>query len=114
MRAWGRFWPISANSGSHQLTYSDPFGCTARMTVEVDEINAGRDEAACPGSAPFVLSDFEPGGGVWSGPWVNDSGLFDPQIADSFEVTYSVNGCTDTKMIYVDQIDLDKRVDTVL
>lgn len=111
--AEGLFLADSAQSGSNSIQYTDPFGCTNTMIIEVNAIDAGRDQAACPGADPFVLEGFEPSGGNWSGSWVNDTGLFTPAVMDSFELTYSVNGCTDVKKVYVDSIQIPSGIDTL-
>ncbi|MEM6801933.1 MAG: gliding motility-associated C-terminal domain-containing protein [Bacteroidota bacterium] len=102
----GFFHPDSAGDGLHTIGYEDIYGCTSRMQIRVNGIDAGRDEAACTGAPPFGLIDYEPLGGRWSGTHVSDSGIFQPIEAGIFTLTYSVNGCTDEKEVIVGAIDL--------
>ena len=102
----GFFHPDSAGGGRHAVTYFDPIGCYDSTIITIEPIDAGPDEAACPGSAPFFVSDFYPAGGTWSGPNIQSNGLFDPSASGAYTVSYSVNGCTATKTIYVDTIIL--------
>lgn len=108
--AVGTFHPDSAGDGLHTIEYEDEFGCQSRMKIQVNGIYAGRDEAACTSAPPFAFVDFEPKGGVWSGSFVADSGVFTPQQSGIFTLTYSVNGCTDTKDVVVGSIDLTSAV----
>lgn len=104
--ALGTFHPDSANDGLHTIRYEDVFGCKSQMHIQVNGIDAGRDEAACTGAPAFTLIEYEPIGGTWSGPHVNSQGLFSPRSPGVFTLTYSVNGCTDTKDVAVGSIDL--------
>lgn len=109
----GTFDPDTAGPGSHVLTYGIPGGCEAEITLFVDSMDAGLDEAACPGTAPFLIVDNTPQGGTWSGPFIQPNGLFDPSTVGSYVVTYSAGNCSDTKTINVDNITGETQLDTV-
>ena len=99
----GEFHPDSSGPGLHTITYVGPNGCAADMQITVQQIDAGFPEAVCPDEAPFLLDGFIPPGGTWSGPNVAPNGLFTPpDSVDVFTVSYTNNGCTDTKEVYVD------------
>lgn len=81
--------------------------CKDSVTITVKAINAGPPNAACPGSAPFTVSNFSPTGGTWSGPNINSAGLITPpNNSGSFIVTYSWNGCLSNKTINIDSLDI--------
>ncbi|HRH70302.1 MAG TPA: gliding motility-associated C-terminal domain-containing protein [Flavobacteriales bacterium] len=109
----GTFDPDTAGPGAHVLTYGIPGGCEAAITLFVDSMDAGLDEAACPGTAPFMIQDNTPQGGTWSGPFIQPNGLFDPSTVGSYVVTYSAGSCSDTKTINVDNITGQTQLDTV-
>lgn len=109
----GTFDPDTAGPGAHVLTYGIPGGCEAAITLFVDSMDAGSDEAACPGTAPFQIVDNTPAGGTWSGPFITPGGVFDPSTIGSYTVTYSAGACSDTKTINVDQITGQTQLDTV-
>lgn len=108
----GTFDPSVSKSGTFAVTYKND-SCTDIVNVTVKAINAGPPNAACPGSAPFMVSNFSPAGGSWSGPNISSSGIITPPAsATSFTVTYSWNGCSSTKVINIDGITT-KKSDTV-
>lgn len=109
----GTFDPDTAGPGIHVLTYGIPGGCEAEITLFVDSMDAGLDEAACPGTAPFMIVDNTPQGGVWSGPFIQPNGQFNPSTVGSYVVTYAAGNCTDTKVINVDYITGETQLDTV-
>lgn len=109
----GTFDPDTAGPGSHLLTYGIPGGCEAMITVFVDSMDAGLDEAACPGTAPFQIVDNTPAGGAWSGPFITPGGVFDPSTVGSYVITYLAGVCSDTKTINVDDITGQTQLDTV-
>ncbi|MFN4123574.1 MAG: gliding motility-associated C-terminal domain-containing protein [Flavobacteriales bacterium] len=104
----GIFDPDSANPGLNLIQYayfySSNFFCADTMFIDLRPISAGFDEAACPGSDPFQLTGNIPEGGTWSGLFTNSTGLFDPQAQGAYEITYTFNGCSDVKMVFVDFI----------
>lgn len=102
----GTFDPSVTGAGTFDVTYYDPNGCPVIFQVTVLPINAGPDEAACPGTAPFLVSGFSPAGGTWSGPNITAGGLFNPNVAGTYTVTYTVGTCSDTKTIIVQNISL--------
>lgn len=101
----GIFHPDTAGAGVHTVYYTRPNGCVDSVEVTVLQINIGYDEAACPGTAPFMVSEFAPSGGTWSGNGITADGTFDPVAVGNHTVTYTApNGCTDTKVIHVDDL----------
>lgn len=104
----GTFVGDSALAGINPVGYYLPitptFGCTSMVNINLLPIDAGMPEAACPGSAPFFLTGFAPPGGIWSGPNISPQGQFDPNTEGVFTVTYTVNGCSESRQIYVDSI----------
>ena len=108
----GTFNPAISGSGTFAVSYKKD-SCTDIVNVTVRAINAGPPNAACPGSAPFMVSNFSPTGGTWSGPNISSAGLITPTSNKStFTVTYSWNGCTADKIIHIDGINII-RSDTV-
>jgi gliding motility-associated-like protein len=98
----GIFNPDNAGGGQHTVYYTAPNGCVDSVIISVLPVNAGYDEAACPGTAAFTVSEFNPAGGIWSGSGITSGGVFNPTSVGDFTVTYTApNGCTDTKIIHV-------------
>ncbi|MES2618331.1 MAG: gliding motility-associated C-terminal domain-containing protein [Bacteroidota bacterium] len=93
-------------SGSGVFTVSYKIGnCSDNVVVTVRAINAGPPNAACPNSPPFMVSNFSPPGGTWSGSNITSAGMITPPASSgSFIVTYSWNGCTSNKTINIDGI----------
>jgi len=105
----GRFDPSVSKSGSFNISYKLD-SCSDIVVVNVTAILAGPPNAACPSSAPFIVSNFSPAGGTWSGTNISTSGVFTPpSVAGTFVVTYSWNGCTDKKTINIGGINIKKR-----
>lgn len=101
---WGTYKPADAGPGTHTITYTLN-GCSATMEITVTQIDAGGNYVICPEESPIQLNGV-PSGGTWSGIGVSSSGLYDPTIAPSptnDTLTYSLNGCTDTRVVYVQQ-----------
>lgn len=101
---WGRFNPAAAGPGTHTITYAIN-GCTETVEITVTEIDAGGNYVICPEEDPIQLTA-TPAGGTWSGIGVSPSGLYDPTIPPDLTndtITYTVNGCSDTRVIYVQQ-----------
>lgn len=87
-------------------------GCSDTTLITVRAIFGGPPNSACPGSAPFMLYNFSPAGGTWSGSNVDAGGRFTPLDTGVFTLTYSWNGCVDTKQVIVRGTTLP-RYDTV-
>lgn len=98
--AAGLFDPPTAGAGQHAEIYHFA-GCTDTTIVNVIAFDAGPPDASCPGLSPFQVTGHNPAGGVWSGPYIDSTGLFDPVDTGSYTVTYTWNGCTDTKTVNV-------------
>lgn len=129
---WGGFWsgsgiidqvqgifdPDSAAAGLNLIQYayyySSTFFCADTLFIDLRPITAGFDEAACPGSDPFLLSGNSPAGGIWSGPFTTNTGLFDPQVQGVYEITYTFDGCSDVKTVFVDFItNIPAEIDSI-
>lgn len=101
---WASYDPAIAGPGTHTVTY-DINGCSETVDVTVTGIDAGSDYVICPEEDPIQLTG-TPAGGAWSGIGVSISGLYDPTIAPNptnDTLTYTVNGCSDKRVIYVQQ-----------
>jgi gliding motility-associated-like protein len=108
----GTFNPAVAGSGVFNITYQNG-KCSDIVIVTVKAINAGPPNAACPNSNPFLVTNFSPTGGTWSGPNINSVGIVTPPSTNgTFQVTYTWNGCTAKKDINIGGISL-KKVDTL-
>lgn len=102
----GIFVPDSG-AGMPWTYYTDLNGCTDSIQSEVYSVWAGYDQAACPGSASFQLTNGVPAGGIWSGPHTTASGVFTPSTAGNYTITYTTtDGCTDTKQVGVENISM--------
>ena len=98
----GIFDPDNSGGGQHTVYYTAPNGCVDSVIISVLNVNAGDEEAACPGTAAFTVSEFNPPGGTWSGSGISSAGVFNPSSVGDFTVTYTApNGCSDTKIIHV-------------
>ncbi|MBK9195014.1 MAG: PKD domain-containing protein [Flavobacteriales bacterium] len=85
-------------------------GCpgTATTTVTVNPlpvVNAGPDVTLCDQPIPYALTGFSPAGGSWSGsPNVTAGGVFTPNGAGTFNLTYTYtdgNGCVNNDQVTV-------------
>ena len=109
----GWFDPSEAEGGLHEITYRI-FGCSETFFIYVHPIYAGNNRSACPQQDAFVLHDFYPPGGTWSGPGIIDAetGLFDPnpnsgaQFNSDLVYTHP-NGCSDDVRIFVRQTHIE-------
>lgn len=97
----GTFHPDTAGVGTHEVLYwRNDCADTAIITVAL--ISAGADDAACPGTAPFMVSGGIPAGGTWSGSGITSTGQFNPLAPGLFPVTYTApNGCSHTKTVHI-------------
>ena len=101
--------------GSFTLTYTfiSSSGCSNSDTrvvnvVSAASIDAGPNRTSCIGSTPFQLNAVT-AGGTWSGStYVTSSGIFNPAVVGSYNLTYSVNDgiCTSTDVISVNVFGL--------
>ena len=66
----------------------------------------------CPNKSAFPLYWYGPAGGSWTGPKVTSAGLFTPDTAGTYVVTYEWKGCKSTKTVFVQSIKVPER-DTV-
>ena len=94
----GLFDPIIAGVGNHSITYTISGTCPdsySEVIIVQESITAmiGNVNNLCAGSSPIPLVG-TPSGGNWSGPGVNNNGLFDPSIAGvgSHNISYSFGG----------------------
>jgi len=111
----GMFDPDTAMQGTHAIYYKASEGCSDTITITVLPMDAGFDEAACPGSPAFSLSGFIPSGGVWSGyDELTSGGIFNPDSVGVFTVNYThPNGCTDFKQVYVQSLVVSATTDSI-
>ena len=111
-----QFWRWSNSGGLRMdvVTYVAPNGCQTTDEFYTLPINAGSIQAACQGSAPFMVNGGTPTGGTWSGPHVDASGMFDPTTEGSFVITYNApNGCRRNKRVNVGPQIIMPDVDTI-
>lgn len=93
--AGGQFTANGTGTFTLTYTYTDANGCTNSDQADVTVVpvtnpaNAGADLSVCVGSAPVQLTG-QPAGGAWSGTGVTSGGLFTPNTAGSFVLTYGV------------------------
>jgi hypothetical protein len=94
----GVFDPNIAGPGNHAITYSIFGTCPDSYTdiiVVQESVNAiiGNVGNLCATAAPIPLIG-NPGGGVWTGPGISSSGIFDPTVAGvgSHNIGYSIDG----------------------
>ncbi len=92
----GEFTPSGV--GTFELTYSftDANGCSNDDAIVVEvidpiEVDAGPDLSFCAGIGGQQLNAPTPGG-TWSGDGVTASGVFTPEIAGNYTLTYAVGG----------------------
>lgn len=111
----GTFDPDTAMQGTHAILYTSNGTCRDTIMITVLPMDAGFDEAACPGSPPFNLSGYIPFGGTWSGyDELTPAGLFNPDSLGIFVVTYThPNGCTDFKQVFVQPLVVSPTTDSI-
>lgn len=107
----GTLTPNSGITGSRVYTYRlDLNGCRDSIQVSVNinpipAVSAGPNISVCASGAPVPLTNATPAGGIWTGPGVNDSGLFNPNLVSAgvHALTYSFteNGCTGSSQMTV-------------
>lgn len=103
----GRFHPDSAKPGTWKIAYKYG-GCSDTVLVTVRAISGGWPNASCPGAAPFAVFNYAPAGGVWSGPKITPGGIFNPDSAGIYKVTYTWNGCSAQKTINVQALTINQ------
>ena len=104
--------PVS--SGIVAITYSvTSNGCTGTDTrvitfVPAPAVDAGPGQTICGLTGNIQMEGFFPSNGIWSGPGINQQGVFNPtgsQLGTEVTVTYAAtqNGCTasSTKTLFV-------------
>ncbi len=97
----GNFDPNGAEPGLNNIFYSiDNSTCYDSVQVSLTEINAGEITASCPFAAPTLLIP-EPDGGLWTGDNISPLGVFSPQDAGIYSISYAVNGCFEELIIDV-------------
>lgn len=101
------FHPDSGN-GFPWSYYQSPQGCWDSLQIEVVEVDPGVDQASCAGAPPFMMQNFSPAGGTWSGPNITPAGMFNPSTLGTFTVTYTApNGCAGSVDVNVGPIVID-------
>jgi gliding motility-associated-like protein len=111
----GTFDPDTAMAGTHIIKYNLNGACSNTISITVKAMDAGFDDASCPGSPAFLLSGFLPAGGTWSGySGLTSAGVFDPTTLGTYTVTYThPNGCSDFKQVFVQPLNISNATDTV-
>lgn len=66
----------------------------------------------CPSKSSFPLYWYGPAGGTWTGPKTTINGLFTPDTAGTYILTYTWKGCTSKKTVFVQPIQVPQ-YDTV-
>lgn len=104
--AAGMFDP--STTGTYDITYTTPDGCTDIKVVRVETITMPPDMIVCESDPQFTLSAI-PFGGTWSGPGVANWywGTYRPADAGpgTHVINYEINGCSGTMNITVNEID---------
>lgn len=96
------YWSRSNQIQRDIVVYTAPNSCKTSDTLYIVPIDAGLPDAACQGSADFLLKGNHPPGGKWSGNWVDSTGLFSPSVSGTHQVQYiASNGCVDIKTVFV-------------
>ncbi|MES2592243.1 MAG: gliding motility-associated C-terminal domain-containing protein [Bacteroidota bacterium] len=111
----GTFDPDTAMQGVHTIYYSINGLCSDSFAITVLPMDAGFDEAACPGTPPFSLSGYTPAGGTWSGyVGLSAGGVFNPTTIGTYTVTYThPNGCSETKQVFVQPLVVSAVIDSI-
>ncbi len=83
---------VNANA-TLTLQATDVAGCIGSDQLDLvanpnPVVNAGTDITYCDQGISQQLTGFSPIGGVWSGSFVNASGLFNPQTSGTYTLTY--------------------------
>lgn len=66
----------------------------------------------CPNKNAYPLYWYGPAGGTWTGPKTTTNGMFTPDTAGTYILTYTWKGCTSKKTVFVQSIVVPP-VDTV-
>jgi len=111
----GTFHPDTAKQGYHFIYYKINGLCKDSFAITVLPMDAGLDEAACPGTPAFALSGYTPLGGSWSGySGLTAAGVFDPSTLGTYVVNYlHPNGCSDFKNVYVQPLIVNGGTDSI-
>ncbi|MCX8482660.1 MAG: PKD domain-containing protein, partial [Crocinitomicaceae bacterium] len=92
----GQFTPTSNGTFPVVYTSTNIFGCIKRDTmiitvVNPSPVNAGSDQTICANDANVQLIG-APINGTWTGSGITSGGLFDPTVAGTFPMVYSLGG----------------------
>ncbi len=98
----GIFSPGVSGSGTHKVWYQIG-SCADTVLVTSTGIWNG-DNLFCPKTPPSSLYHIYPTGGTWTGPKVTSNGIFNPDSAGTYKLTYTWKGCVSTKTVRVTQI----------
>jgi gliding motility-associated-like protein len=108
----GFFNPELANVGINTVYYGFSEFCYDSLFIEIAPIDAGGVLAACPGAPEFLLEP-NPPSGLWTGDFVTPEGLFNPSTEGSYELIYTLAGCSDTLLMNVADITGVFELDTL-
>jgi len=98
----GIFSPAASGGGTFKVWYQIG-NCADTVLVTSTGIWNG-DNLFCPKTPPSSLYHIYPTGGTWTGPKVTSGGIFNPDSAGTYKLTYTWKGCVSTKTVRVTQI----------
>ncbi len=101
----GEFKPLG-NYGTFKVWYQ--IGTCADTVLVTSTVPWNLENQFCPGTAPAALWWYAPAGGIWSGPNVTPTGIFDPKTSGTFKDTYTWKGCISVKTVIVQTIKVKK------
>lgn len=88
--------------GAAEMTYTTELGCSLDTAVQVAVVDAGGPYATCLGAPAFEAEGTAVGvDAVWSGPNISPTGTVFPNIAGTFDLVLSGQGCSDTATLEV-------------
>ncbi|MDA1182662.1 MAG: gliding motility-associated C-terminal domain-containing protein [Bacteroidetes bacterium] len=93
------------------IVYYQIGSCNDTVIVSVTA-PSNLENAFCPSPLSFPVYWYWPAGGTWTGPKISSAGIFKPDTAGKYVVTYTWKGCTSSKIIYVQSLKVLK-YDTV-
>ncbi len=115
------FDPTASGAGIYTIIYSyiDANGCEDEdektlIVTEHPDVEAGPDLSICENPNDVILTGFNPIGGVWSGPGVSPSGIFNVQQTNGqgtyelqYEYTDPNTGCTNLDSMLITVVEND-------
>jgi len=116
----------TANNGLYKVIITDAFGCKDSISIDAtSKPNAGADITACSGSTTIIYGT-EPTTGTWAQSSTNSFGAslsplaggatevtFSGFASGTFDMVYSIPGCSDTMQITLDCTELPVACDQI-